>query len=55
MLNIYEAPVAQAIKRLTLEFRSGLGLSRVMSSSPVSGSMLGMKPTFKKIMEAQRG
>ena len=39
--------VAQAVKRLTFDFSSGLDL-RVVSSSPTLGSMLGMEPTLQK-------
>ena len=36
--------VVQSVKRLALDLSLGLDL-RVMSSSPVFGSMLGMEPT----------
>ena len=40
--------MVQLVKHPTLDLGSGLDL-RVVSSSPVLGSMLGMKPTFKKL------
>ena len=45
--NCWSAWVAQLVKHPTLDFTSGLDL-RVMGSSPVLGSTLGMEPTFKK-------
>ena len=39
--------VAQSVKDLILDFSAGLDL-RVISSSPVLGSMLDVEPTLKK-------
>ena len=41
---IWDVCTVQSVKRLTLDLSSGLDL-RVMSSSPMLGSVLGMKPT----------
>ena len=42
--------MACSVKHLTLDHISGLDLS-VLSSSPVSGSTLGMEPTLRKQSE----
>ena len=39
--------MAQLVKRLTLDLSSGLDL-KVMSSGPVVGSVLGVKPVKEK-------
>ena len=46
--------MAQSVKHPTLDLSSGLDL-RVVSSSPALGSMMGVKPTFKKRKEKKIG
>ena len=52
--KLWSTWVAQSVKHLTLDLNSGLDLM-VLSSSPVLGSMLGMKLTLKqkKILTSQ--
>ena len=45
--KIKEIWLAESVKCLTLDLSSGLDL-RVVSSSPILGSALGMKPTLKQ-------
>ena len=44
--------MAQSVEHLTLDFSPGLDL-RVVSSSPVLGSKLGMEPTLKMTIHTQ--
>ena len=46
--------MAQLVKCLTLDLNSGLDI-RVVSYSPVLGSMLDMEPTFKKKGSTETG
>jgi len=47
MSDSWGAWVAQLVKHLTFDLSSGFDL-RVMSSSPMLGSVLGVEPTKKK-------
>lgn len=50
--QLWGACMAQSVEQVTLGLSSGLDLE-VVSSSPLLGSALGMKPTLKKKFQLQ--